>query len=217
MSEELSSGKNTEDLIDSLCCELKPVCVLSHPLKRVIPWLILAILYVCLSVCIIGFRFDINTMMHKSTFVFELFFVAIMAISASLSSVWLCVPDMRGQKWMVAVPFTLFSMFSVWMILRAILDPFHIPLFQWHFCLQGSVIFGVLPAVTIFLLSLKGRTTHPHILSIMISLAIGSLGYIGLRLVCASEDIGHIFFTHTAPYIAFSLMICLIGNRIYRW
>lgn len=215
-SEEKPEQK-TDALIDSLCAELKPCCKMRHPFWNVGGWLVFAFLYVVGTVYLQGFRIDIITKLHHVDFVFELSLVAAMSVSAAFCAMWLCVPDMRGQNWMVSVPFTLFAALVLLLGLRAGLNGFVMPEIQWCFCYKSSLLYGLIPAFTIFLISMKGKTTHPYLLAFMVSLAVGGLGYLGLRLVCLSEDIGHILIIHTLPYFLFGLVAALIGRRIYRW
>ncbi len=207
----------TDALIDSLCAELKPCCKLRHPFWRGLGWVSLAFLYVIGSVYAQGFRLDIATQMGSADFVFELALVTAMSVSAAFCAVWLCVPDMRGQTWLVSIPFTLFFAFCLLLGLRASLGGFVMPEINWCFCYKSSILYGLIPALTIFIVSMKGRTTHPNLLAFMVSLAVGGLGYVGLRLVCWSEDIGHILIIHALPYILFGLLAALLARRIYRW
>ncbi len=211
------TGQNTDALIDSLCAELKPCCRMRHPLWNVGPWVLFAFLYVIGAVYFQGFRIDIYSKLHHVDFVFELSLVAAMSVSAAFCAMWLCVPDMRGQTWMVSVPFTLFASLVLLLGLRAGLQGFVMPEIQWCFCYKSSLLYGLIPAFTIFMISVKGKTTHPDLLAFMVSLAVGGLGYLGLRLVCLSEDIGHILIIHTLPYFLFGLLAALIARRIYRW
>lgn len=207
----------TDALIDSLCADLKPCCKLRHPFWRGLPWVMLAFLYVIGTVYLQGFRLDIATQIAKPDFAFELALVLVMAVMAAFCAVWLCVPDIRGQTWIVSIPFTLFFAFCLLMGLRAGLDGFVMPEINWCFCYKSSILYGIIPALTIFIVSMKGCTTHPNLLAFMVSLAVGGLGYVGLRLVCLTEDIGHILIIHTLPYIVFGLLAALLARRIYRW
>ncbi|MCB1682514.1 MAG: DUF1109 family protein [Alphaproteobacteria bacterium] len=216
MSEE-KVQQDTDTLIDSLCSELKPCCKLPHPFWRVVPWVLFAFFYVIGAVYLQGFRPDIGSQMKNVDFVFELLLVAAMSISAAFCAVWLCIPDMRGQTWMVSIPFTLFFAVLLLLGLRAGLQGFVMPQIEWCFCYKSSILYGLIPAFTIFIISTKGKTTHPDLLAFMVSLAVGGLGYLGLRLVCASEAMGHILVIHALPYLLFGLLAALIAKRIYRW
>ncbi len=190
---------------------------MQHPIKRVLPWIAFATLYLVFSMSFFGLRSDMALRLEEPVFLFEMIMALAIAMSAALCSIWMCVPDMRGARWMLAVPGTLFSAFLVWTILRVGMEEYNIPQVQWHICYLEAFVFGVLPALGIFWLSLRGRTTQPILLSFMNALAFGGLGYVGLRLTCGSEDIAHICLFHIMPYILFGLLASLAGHRYYRW
>lgn len=205
------------ELIDSLCNDLHESCVMAHPIKRLIPFLVGALLYLIITINYVGLREDFYDKFAHSPFAFEITLIASMSFFAALSSVWLCVPDMRQQKWLLTVSLTLFATFCAWTGLRVGIETFAVPHLHWHTCYNISILFGAIPALFIFLVSMRGKTTQPLMLTSMNTIAIGGAGYIGLRLVCHSDDIGHICFFHIAPYIAFAFALSIIGRRIYRW
>lgn len=207
----------TDALIQTLCADLKPCKKLGHPFWRGLPWVLLAFAYVVGTVALQGFRIDISAQMAKADFVFELALVALMSVSAAFSCTWLCVPDARGQSWIRSVPLTLFFVFSLLLGLRMFLGGFVMPEIHWCFCYKSSILYGMIPALAIFVISSKGKTTHPNLLALMASLAVGGMGYFGLRLVCLSEDIGHILIIHTLPYVLFGFLASVLARRIYRW
>ena len=207
----------TETLINSLCGELDCVKVMKHPIHRVLPWAALALAYVIMSVLIFGFRYDFNTKILDSSYVFEIILVFFMSMSSAFCAIWLCIPDMRGQKWMIAVPFTLLLSFSALIGIESLLRTFDIPEIKLHICYIEAGVFGVIPAIAIFFLSVTGKTTHPYLLAFMNALAVGGLGYIGLRLTCSNDDMGHAFFYHILPYLVFGVIVALAGRKIYKW
>ncbi len=66
-----ASDENTDKLINSLCGELKSCTVITHPLKRVLPWIFLAFFYVLGAVYLQGFRHDLSEKLSDATFLFE--------------------------------------------------------------------------------------------------------------------------------------------------
>ncbi len=209
--------KNIEDLVTSLSNELKEIKVLQRPMLRALPWSLYGVLYIVIAIYFLGLRNDFTLKLTDPLYIYELINILAISITATFCSVWLCVPDMRGQKWLIAVPTTLFISFLFWVSLRSMMETFNTPEMEWHHCHLKSVIFGVIPAFAIWILATKGRTTHPNVMIFMNVLAVGGLGYLGLRLTCGSDDIAHLCFTHLLPYIVFGLIAALIGKRIYRW
>lgn len=212
-----SENQNIDSLISSLSDELTEVKVLAHPLHRAMPWIVFAVLYISFAMAVVGVRGDIFVKIQEPLFIFELLMIFAMSLSAALCSLWMCVPDMRGQKWMIAVPITLFLVFLSHFGLKLALDSYAMPSLHFHNCHKEALIFGAIPAIAILFLSMRGNTVQPVLLSFMNILAVGGLGYIALRISCASDNIGHLCLFHLLPYIAMGIIITLIGRKLYRW
>lgn len=209
--------QNTDSLIASLSDDLSEVKCMSHPIRRVALWGVIATLYTLFMMAFFAIRPDFLMKLQDPSYVFELTHIIAISISAMLCSSWLCVPDMRGQKWMLAVPTTLFIVFTLQIVLRIAMEAHDIPELYLHHCVTDSIVFGVIPAFMIVLLSIKGKTTRPFSMSFMNALAVGAMGYLGLRVVCMSDNIGHLYTYHLLPYILFGIVISIVGRRIYRW
>ena len=209
--------EKTNDLINNLTDELEPVKLLKSPIQRTIPWVAFAVLYTVFAIAVLGIRGDFSNKIHDAHYIFELSLVLLMSISAAACSIWMCIPDMRGQNWLLSTSLTLFAVVVAWITSQAFMDIDHMPHMQWSHCFEEAAVFGLLPAVTIVFLSMKGKTTHPNLMVLMNAIAVGGLGYIGLRITCASDDIAHICMFHILPYILIGGIIGAIGRKIYRW
>ncbi len=209
--------QKTDDLINSLSNDLSDIKLMAHPMKRVVPWFIIAIIYLGGVVSVFDVRSDSAVFFTNANSLFELTLVACMSASAAVCAAWLCIPDMRGQKWMIGVPTCLFVMLALWLGLKVAYEPHNFSGFNFHKCITEGIIFGLIPAIFLILLTVKGKTTRPVWLAFMNAASIGGVGYIGLRITCASNDVGHVLSYHVLPYIVFGVIISLIARRIYRW
>ena len=79
--------ENTTNLIDSLASDLQQVQAVGHPLKQVLPWFVLAVLYVTFAVAVLGARADIAERMFQSVYLFEIGLVLAMSVSAAFCSI----------------------------------------------------------------------------------------------------------------------------------
>ena len=209
--------KNTENLIGHLSAELKPVPVLVHPALRALPWLGLASVYLAGVVFFLGLRGDIVEKLGQGPYLFEIAAMGFISLSAALASSWLCVPDMRGNKWILAVPFGALAIFVLWTGARGVLYGVDMPAPHWDHCFESGILMGFVPIVGMLFLARKGATTRPVTMSLMNTLAVGALGYIGLRLVCPTDTIGHAFFYHLFPFMVLGLVTGAIARKLYRW
>lgn len=210
-------GKNTDSLIDSLASDLEEIKCAQHPLKTALPWFVFAVLYIAFAIAMLGLRGDFSSRITDADFVFELGLVMAMSMSATLCSLWLCFPDMRGNNWLLAVPISLFSVLMLLLVSRGVMNFDGMPQIYWCACINKGFVFGILPAATLLFLSAKGKTTRPQMLAFMNTAAIGGLGYLALRLTCGYEDMGHIMMYHVGPYIFMGLVIALAGIKFFKW
>ncbi len=211
------SDQSTETLIDNLTEELSPMRRLVHPSLRALPWVALAMAYVAGVVNYLGLRPDLFAQFENSTFLFETGLMFFITLTAVLASAFLCVPDMRGRKWLVSVPSTLFLAFLLWTITRSFTEGIHMPAIHWDHCFQDRALMGFVPAVAIMFLGTRGATTRPRMMALMNILAVGALGYIGLRFTCSLDTVGHAALYHLFPFIVFGSALGFAARRIYRW
>lgn len=157
------SEKSIDSLIDALSDELEPIKPIAHPLLRVLPLIVVSVLYVTVMIVLIGPR---NDWMPKSyseiDYVFEFGLSFSIFLSATIALAWMNIPDMRGQAWLKAVPITLAAVFLSWGGLRI--------LFEWqeplHFALSNCSLDGlfmtVIPVFALTFMSRTGSTTQPR-------------------------------------------------------
>lgn len=216
MSRNIESNSR-DDLIGNLTEDLQPISPMAHPFYRLLPWAALSFGYVALVIGIIGIRGDIGTKANDPLFLYEIILALATALSAACASAWLCVPDMRGAKWLLAVPFSLFAVFVGWLATRIIGEPFVMPAIDLHHCLGEAFLMIFVPVTGLILLSRKGATTRPVMMGALNAIAVGGLGFAGLRLICPVDNMGHICIYHVMPFLLLGLIIGLAARRLYRW
>lgn len=210
--------KKTADLIHSLSDKLEVVKPMPHPFKRALPWFLCAITYLTLATIYMEPRSDITVKLYEVSYNLEILLLIFISASAAFSSLWLTVPDARGAKWMPYLAIAGFVFFILWQSFTCSGKDNHIPeLNIFHVCYKQAIIFGLLPAISLLFVSSKGNTTSPYMMSFMNILSVGALGYIGLRVSCMSDEMGHLCVYHFLPYFIFGLVLVAIGKKLYRW
>ncbi len=208
---------NPDELINELSQKLEPVKVMEHPIKRALPWVAFVLFYLSVALIFLGIRSDFLAVLGTPIYMLEMIIVFAMACFAALCSMWLCVPDMRGAKWMLSVPFTLCGAFFTWTALRVVDEGFYLPQFSFCLCTTEIIINAILPAAALFYFTVKGKTTRPYLMAFMNVMAVGGFGYVASRLTCGYDDIMHVLFSHVGPYILMGMVLGMVGKRIYRW
>lgn len=210
-------NNETQQLIEGLAGDLKPVKCMKHPFKRALLWVLISGVYVYLVISYLGLRPDFTMKLSDPAFLFELFLAFTMSMSGVMSSYWLCVPDMRGQTWMPVVSVTLFTVLFGWLFLQLSVEFEFLEQMHFSHCLVDGTIFGLIPAALIVFLSMQGKTTRPMLMVFMNVIAASGIGYMGLRLTCGCDDTSHIVMHHIVPYLLMGGIIAALGQKLYRW
>lgn len=211
--------KETETLIGDLESRLEAVKPMYHPLKRILPWIGFMLAYMVGSAFfIIGIRPDIAAKFHETGFLFETGLTLAVSLVAALTASWLSVPDMRGQKWLLAVPVSLFAVFLFWFSLNIYNEGLHLPeTLTFHKCAGDAMILGLLPIMALVFLTKTGATTRPYWMAFSSILSVGALGWAVLRFTCASDDTAHIALYHFLPFIVLGILLGIVARRVYHW
>jgi len=208
---------NAETLIDNLCNGLRPCKRLPHPFLRALSGAILALAYVAGVVNYLGIRPDLAQKFQDTAFLFEIGTMGAVSLSAVLAASWLCVPDMRGVKWLVAVPLTLFGVFLFWCGIRAHVDGFAMPAMHWDHCFNDGLLMGFVPAAAVIFMSRRGATTRPFLMALVAVLSVGALGYVGLRFTCMMDTVGHAGVYHLLPFTVFGVLTGAGARVLFKW
>jgi hypothetical protein len=213
----MSKQNSTDDLIASLAEDLEPVKPIANPLYCIVPWIVLTILYTAFIVYSLGLRFDVHEKLQSPEFLFEMINVFVMGAVAAWCSVLLRYPDVRGTKWLLSVPVTLCLSLAVWHLCIVYSKGFQVPNLTLHHCVKDAGLIGGFPILIMLIVVRRGKTTFPRWMAFMNVLAVGAVGWIGLRLSCMSDDIGHTFLYHFFPFVIGGLLISALAKRLYSW
>lgn len=212
------SERSMDTLIDDLAGQIAPVKPLAHPFLRALPWMAATALYTVAAVYVLGLRREFLDLLSDHVLMYEVIVMLGVSFSAALAASWMCVPDMRGQRWLAAVPLTLLGSFLVWSVLRGYAEGASLQqITHMTHCAIDGTIMATLPAAFIMFLSRRGKTTRPFMMAAMNGLAVGGMGYIGLRFTCINDTVGHSCVFHIVPFVVFGLILGALARRLYRW
>ncbi len=213
----MAEDKNMDALIDELSAELEPVSRFAHPFARISPWIIIAVAYISGVIHFLGIRMDIGKKLGEASFLFEMGLTGLIAIFAAYVSGWLTIPDMREQRWMLAVPTSLFAVFMLFIGAHVVAEGITMPAISWHHCFSDALLMGVVPIAMLSVLVRRGATTRPLWLAFMSTLSVGAMGWAAMRITCPSDMIGHTMMFHFLPFILFAVLLGVLARRLYRW
>ncbi len=219
------TNQTTQSLIKELTEDLTQVKRLAHPLLRTLPWFVVASAYLYGVGRYLGVRPDyMEQLTSSSAFAFENILAFALMVSAVLSASWLCIPDMREKKWMPSVTFSLAGVFLLWSAVRWFTEGMHMDGFfiaqffnDIGHCFVDGLLLGFIPAVFILFITMRGKTTQPVMLGAMSLLSVTAFGYIGLRMICSLDTVGHSALYHLVPFVMAGGLLGLLARRIYKW
>lgn len=212
-----SEDKKVNDLIGNLCEDLEPVKC-RCPYRQIVPWFVLSIAYLIGAVAFLGLRHDLSDRLVDSVFLFETGIAIAMLVTAALTSSLLNFPDACQKDWMKAVPVTLFAVFVLWVIVRSIEEGMGITatLHLTH-CAHEGILMEAIPIIALVIITMRGYTTQPYWSMAMNILAVSALGWIGLRLTCSMDEMGHTFLNHLLPFAIVGAGLGFFARKLFRW
>lgn len=212
-----AKNNSTDDLINQLSDDLKAVTPRS-PYKRMAIWLVLSIAYLVGVVAYLGVRMDIADRLTDSIFLFETLLATAILLSASIASSWLNFPDSLQRPWIKIVPLTLFGVFSLWVVVRGIEEGMvFISTLHMAHCSEEGAFMEVAPIIALVIITMRGNTTQPYWSMAMNVLAVSALGWIGLRLTCPMDQMGHSFINHLLPFAIVGAGLGFFARKLFRW
>ncbi len=213
----LPKNKNTSDLIAGLCDDLSPAkpC---RPYQGMMIWLVFSVAYLALNVIFADIRHDMAGKLTEASFLFETGIGVAILLSAAFSSSWMNVPDMGQKRGLKAVPLSLFFILMLWICVKAIEQGsgFFDGL-QMTYCVPQGLMMQGMPIVGLLIMTMRGYTTRPYWSMVMNVLAVSALGWLGLRLTCSMDGMGHSFFNHLLPFVIIGAALGLFARKLFKW
>jgi hypothetical protein len=213
----IKKDNNTDDLINQLCGELEPTCP-RCPYRRIAAWLLGAALYLVVVVGYLGVRPDIAERVMDARFLFEVGIATSVLLSAAFASSWLSFPDCIQRGWIKVIPVTLFFSLGLWIVAHSIeegmglMDTAHL-----GHCAQDGMLMELLPIIALIVLTMRGQTTQPYWSMTVNILAVSALGWIGLRLTCSMDEMGHSFLNHLLPIAIIGAGLGFFARKLFKW
>ena len=207
----------TDQLINSLTERLTPVERLASPLAIFSRWTGLSLIFLIALVFFIGVRQDLPSVLSNPVFLFEIVMAFLIFISAGLCTFYLSIPGQPHQKNILWVPIIFFAGFAGWVFYRSIFTPMTFPDYHWSHCMGFGLAMISLPLAYSIYQTKKGASTRPYLLTLMMALSAGALGYIGLRFICHLDGIGASFYQHVFLFVIIGALLGLAARKILRW
>lgn len=213
-------NKTTPDIDQLITClrdELEPVAPLSSPAVRAMQWFFGGLIAIIIVGALVSYRPDLDTKITELSFIGEIALILMIAGSAAYASAWLSLPDGGWHKQVVILPYILIMVAMIIAAREMLIHGFQVPVFDLKECIIDATFMGIIPIGMIIWMMRSGAPTYPALAVSVNMIAAGSMGYLGLRLSCGSDEIGHICVYHVMPFVVVGLALGLVARRLYRW
>ncbi len=206
-----------DKLIDKLTHDLKPVKPMANPAQRAFAWILTGMISIFVVGAIVKYRMDLAEKVQEPMFIGELMGIFLLAVSAAYASAWLSLPDGGCKTKTIYVPYAIILIAFALLLGDIYEHGYKLKKFELHHCIIDATLIGLIPLGLMIWMTKQGAPTQPILAAVTNIVATGSIGYIGLRLTCGSDEVGHVCTYHVIPFVFAGLVIGLLARRLYRW
>jgi hypothetical protein len=210
---------NTDQLIERLVADVRPVRRLLDPTERAALWMAVALVSIAGGVAYFGVRRDIATIWFDVEFVGRgLLLVATMWL-AVVSAFRMAVPGAERRAfarwWPIAALGVVLAVLAAEVIAAAIMGNAGSPLRAVH-CIQKVALVGVVPAVVAVVLVRRAWAAEPKWTLVLGMLGSGAAGALTAELSCPIHAPLHILLWHMLPVVGVAALGVVLGNALIR-
>jgi hypothetical protein len=211
---------NTDQLIDRLVADVKPVRRLLDPMQRAALWVAVALVCVMLGLLHFGVRRDIATAWYDVGFLLRLALLASTMWLAVVAAFRLAVPGRDTRAWSRWWPIiglsVLVALAAGEVVAGALVDEMGSPLRAWT-CVRKVAFVGTVPAMLAIVLIQKAEPVEPKWTALLGVLAAGAAGALTSELACPIRAPIHIMLWHVLPVALSAGIGVLAGSALLAW
>ncbi len=212
----------TDDLIDQLGEQAKPVTPLRSPLMRAMMWLFVLGLCMITGIVFVGLRHDFLEMMTHPIFILEMSSLLIAGIMAVIATFQLSIPHEKvaPMTWvllgssailLLARMAICFVMATPEGLMAYINSNVGLPI------ISKSLAMSIIPGMVLFFLIKRGAPVRGGLTAMAALLALASFAAMGCRSICPMNDPAYIIIWQGLPLMIIVLLGLLIGRQALRW
>jgi hypothetical protein len=217
----------TDQLIDKLKRDLKPVQKSVWAADALLLWLLVSCAVVGLALFVLPIRPDLRSRLPSTYFQLE----TILCIGACMSAVLIAyrssIPGLLGE-WEEKLGLLLLLLMGGALMSKMMLLGLHPDLSLKHEflmeldfyrgrCGQMMLIIGMVGASALTFISRRNAPTKLYRTGLWVALAAGCLALTAMQFVCDHENFAHIFLWHMVPVMLLALGGAALGKKILRW
>jgi hypothetical protein len=205
----------TEDLIQELVSDARPVTRIQPIGRRLLAWVVLAAVSFGVVLFLMGVRRDLGDSTDRADFAFEAALLIITAMSAAVGALVVSVPGAERSPMVRWAPVIAAAASVLWaagelVYAAAIGAPTGRLTFAWH-CVYKTMCVGAVPGVGLFLMVRRAAPMHATWAGLLVVLATAAVGVLGANTICPNDRPLHMLLWHVAPLMLFAALGAALG------
>lgn len=214
---------STEDLIESLTKEAKPVKTLLSPMKSFAWAILMLVLYVALMIGIGDIRQDMAIQLERPLLVAEFVLMLFVMLTGLYAAVCLRYPDEHQTYKLSNLSLYGLAGFVILMMVQWFMpnDPAmfagaHVQDNKFLCTIEIAAI-SALPALGLMVMLGRGATVSLKKAGFFVTLTSTLAGAIIIRLWEQNDTIAHLLVWHYTPMLIFAAIGAFVGAKILKW
>jgi hypothetical protein len=208
---------NTDQLIERLAADVKPVRRLMDPTERAALWTALALVAIALGAAWFGVRDDIATAWLEPGVLIRIALLASTMWLSIVTAFRLSVPGGETRAfarwWPLALLGVLTAVSAAELIAAWTIGEAGSPLRSWT-CVRKVAFVGAVPALVSVALISRGFAIEPRWTALLGVLAAGAAGALTSELACPIHAPMHVFLWHIMPVVISTAIGALVGTLV---
>ena len=211
----------TEDLIQELASDARPVTRLQPVARRLLAWVVLAAVSFAVVLFLMGVRRELGDSGDRADFAFEAALLIITAMSAAVGALVISVPGAERSplvRWAPIVAATASVLWAAGELVYAAATgaPTGRLTFAWH-CVYKTSCVGAVPGIALFLMVRRAAPTRAMWAGLLAVLATAAVGVLGANVICPNDRPLHMLLWHVAPLMLFAAIGAALGAWLLKW
>lgn len=211
----------TEDLIERLVDDARPVRPLRPLAVRVAGWAGVAVLSLAAVMLMMGVRRELGDSVDRADFAFQALLLIVTALSAATGALVISVPGAARSPLVRWLPVVLCAGCVVWAVggvgyAAAVGAPVGRLTFAWH-CVYKTTSVAAVPGVLLFVMLRRAAPMQSRWAGLLALLATSAVGVLGANIICPNERPLHLLLWHVLPLIVFAAGGAALGAWLLRW
>lgn len=204
----------SNELIQSLATDLKPVKALKYGAKEYFVVLLAGLFSILAGLAISGIRSDIQNVMLTPAFITQSLALLMLAVLSTVSAIQMSIPSLEkpiAQK-IAASTLIFWSATIVYLLINS-----DSPFAGWGFsCSREIAINSILPSAAIFFITRHGAVTKRRSVGWLTLTAGAAYGALATQLVCNMSDPLHLLIWHALPVFLIGALGLAFGKFLIK-